>query len=129
MWQYYGTDMDSAWNKVQRIRVLQHRQMIQFENEANCASVDPEIFFPKNRGGYDFMPALKTICGSCYAKDECLDYAVRHSVTGYWGNTTEQQRRTIRRKLGIKPEPLLEREREYDLSDDSSRRSVGVSDI
>ncbi len=103
--------------------------MILFENEANCASVDPEIFFPKSRGGYDFMPALKTICGSCYAKDECLDYAIRHSVMGYWGNTTAQQRRAIRRKLGIRPEPLLEREREYDLSDDSSRRSVGVGDI
>jgi hypothetical protein len=73
--------------------------MIQFENEANCASTDPEIFFSKN------------------------------SVLGYWGNTTETQRRAIRRKRGIKPEPLLEREREYDLSDDSSRSSAGVSDI
>jgi WhiB family redox-sensing transcriptional regulator len=114
MWQYYGTDMDSARNKVQRIRVLQHRQMIQFENEANCASTDPEIFFPKNRGGYDHMPMLKIVCGSCFAKDECLEYAVRHSVLGFWGNTTESQRRAIRRKRGIKPEPLLEREREYD---------------
>ena len=64
--------MDSARNKVQRIRVLQHRQMIQFENEANCASTDPEIFFPKNRGGYDHMPMLKIVCGSCFAKDESM---------------------------------------------------------
>jgi hypothetical protein len=103
--------------------------MIRFENEANCASVDPEIFFPKSRGGYDFMPALKVVCGSCYAKDECLDYAVRHSVTGYWGNTTEQQRRAIRKKLGIRPEPLLEREMEYDLSNNSNRGSAGTSNI
>ena len=75
------------------------------------------------------MPALKLICGSCYAKDECLDYAVRHSVTGYWGNTTEQQRRAIRRKLGIRPEPLLERQMEYDLSNNSNRSSSGISDI
>lgn len=129
MWQYYGTNMDSAWNKIQRIRVLQHRQMIQFENEANCASTDPELFFTQDRGGYDNMPALKKICGACDAKDECLDYAIKHSVLGYWGNTTEKQRRIIRVKLGIRPEPLLEREREYDLSDDSNRRSVGVSDI
>ena len=75
------------------------------------------------------MPALKRICSACNAKDECLDYGIKNSVLGYWGNTTEKQRRAIRRKLGIKPEPLLEREREYDLSDDSSRSSAGVSDI
>lgn len=103
--------------------------MIAFENEANCASTDPEIFFTKDRGGYDHMPALKRICGACDAKDECLDYAIKNSVLGYWGNTTEKQRRVIRVKLGIRPERLLEREWEYDLSDDSSRRSVGASDI
>lgn len=103
--------------------------MIAFENVANCASTDPEIFFTKDRGGYDHMPALKRICGACDAKDECLDYAIKNSVLGYWGNTTEKQRRVIRVKLGIRPERLLEREWEYDLSDDSSRRSVGASDI
>jgi hypothetical protein len=103
--------------------------MIQFENEPNCASTDPNIFFTKDRGGYDFMPALKKICGACHAKDECLDYAVRHSVLGYWGNTTEKERRTIRRKLGIRPEPLLEREREYDVLDSSMGSSTGTSGI
>ena len=75
------------------------------------------------------MPMLKIVCGSCFAKDECLDYAVRHSVLGYWGNTTEAQRRAMRRKLGIRPEPLLEREREYDLSDSSTRSSLGAGSI
>ena len=103
--------------------------MIAFENEANCASTDPELFFTKDRGGYDNMPALKRICGACNAKDECLDYAINNSVLGYWGNTTEKQRRIIRVKLGIRPERLLEREWEYDLSNDSSRSSIGASDI
>lgn len=104
--------MDSAWNKVQRTRVLQHRQMMQFKNEANCASTDPEIFFTKDRGGYDFMPTLRVICGACHAKDECLEYAVTHSVSGFWGNTTEKERRAIRKKRGIRPEPLLEQKKE-----------------
>ena len=103
--------------------------MITFENEPNCASTDPEIFFTKDRGGYNHMPALKKICGACNAKDECLDYAIKNSVLGYWGNTTEAQRRAIRRKRGIKPEPLLEREREYDLSDSSTRSSFGAGSI
>lgn len=103
--------------------------MIQFENEANCASTDPEIFFAKDRGGYDHMPALKKICGACHAKDECLDYAVRHSVLGYWGNTSEKQRVAIRKKLGIKPERLLEREWEYDVLDNSMGSSTGVSGL
>jgi len=103
--------------------------MIAFENEANCASTDPELFFTPDRGGYGDISALRKICSPCFAKAECLDYAVRNSVLGYWGNTTEKQRRIIRKKLGIKPEPLLEREREYELSDNSSRSSVGASNI
>lgn len=103
--------------------------MILFENEANCASTDPEIFFTKDSGGYEHILSLKSICGACHAKNECQDYAVKHSVMGYWGNTTEIQRRAIRKKLGIKAEPLLEREKEYDLSDSSTRSRLRTGSV
>jgi WhiB family redox-sensing transcriptional regulator len=73
----------------------------------NCESTDTELFFvPDGQGTYPEMKALKTICGNCIVKKECLDYALKHNVMGYWGNTTEGQRNKLRNVLGVKPIPL-----------------------
>lgn len=73
----------------------------------NCESTDVELFFvPDGQGTYPEIRALKTICGNCLVKEECLDYALKYNVSGYWGNTTESQRHKLRKAFKIKPIPL-----------------------
>jgi len=78
-----------------------------FTEQVNCADTDPETFFTlESASTYPNLSMLKQICGACDAKAECLDYALKHQVMGYWGNTTEYQRRELRKKLGIIPRQL-----------------------
>ena len=73
----------------------------------NCESTDTELFFvPDGHGTYPEVKALKKICGACVVQKECLDYALKYNVMGYWGNTSEGQRNSLRRQLGITPIPM-----------------------
>jgi WhiB family redox-sensing transcriptional regulator len=73
----------------------------------NCESTDSELFFIEDgKGKYSEIKALKTICNSCVVKTECLNYALKYNVSGYWGNTTETQRHKLRQQFNIKPIPL-----------------------
>ena len=78
-----------------------------FTEQVNCVDTDPEAFFTlEGASTYPNLNMLKRICGACNAKIECLEYALNHEVMGYWGNTTEYQRRTLRKKLNIIPRKL-----------------------
>ena len=73
----------------------------------NCESTDSELFFvPDGQGTYPEVRALKTICGNCVVQKECLDYALKYNVSGYWGNTTDNQRSKLRKQLNIIPIPM-----------------------
>ena len=73
----------------------------------NCESTDTEFFFvPDGHGTYLEVKALKRICGACVVQKECLTYALKYNVMGYWGNTTEGQRHGLRKKLGIISIPM-----------------------
>jgi hypothetical protein len=73
----------------------------------NCESTDSELFFvPDGQGTYPEVRALKTICGNCVVQKECLDYALKYNVSGYWGNTTDNQRNKLRKQIGIIPIPM-----------------------
>jgi WhiB family transcriptional regulator, redox-sensing transcriptional regulator len=50
---------------------------------------------------------LKRTCAACSVKSECLDYALNHAVLGWWGGTSEGQRKRLRRQLNIIPEPVI----------------------
>ena len=81
--------------------------MYAFREETNCADTDPEAFFTEaGSSTYTNVGMLKRICGSCMVKDQCLEYALKYEVMGYWGNTTELQRRRLRKKLNIIPRQL-----------------------
>ena len=81
--------------------------MYAFREEANCADTDSDAFFAtENTSAYPNLQLIKRICGSCTVVNQCLDYALRHEVLGYWGNTTEFQRRKLREKLNIGPRKL-----------------------
>jgi hypothetical protein len=73
----------------------------------NCESTDSELFFvPDGSGTYQEIKALKSICSNCLVQKECLNYALKYNVLGYWGNTTEGQRHSLRRQLNITPIPM-----------------------
>lgn len=80
--------------------------MADWQDDAVCATTDPDLFFPDIR---DPARLAKRICNSCPVKQECLDYAIQAGEEfGVWGGTTEIERRhmmTLRlRNTGGKPQ-------------------------
>jgi hypothetical protein len=66
-------------------------------DQANCIGSDTESFFGETRGA-TYSPEVKKICNSCTVQNDCLNFAVKYRVQGYWAGTTEQQRRRLKRK-------------------------------
>ena len=67
--------------------------------QANCAGVDPALFFPE-RG--DSVKAAKAVCAGCEVRQECLDYALRLGIRfGIFGGKSERERRVLRRSLRV----------------------------
>jgi WhiB family redox-sensing transcriptional regulator len=82
--------------------------MYNFTTEANCIGIDVNMFFTED-GSSTFIEEnlLKRTCNACPVKSECLDYALNHAVLGWWGGTSEGQRKRLRQKLNITAEPLF----------------------
>lgn len=60
-------------------------------DDALCAQVDTEIFFPPEGGS--LRPA-KSICARCPVAAECLQYALEHHEHyGVWGGLSAVERR------------------------------------
>ncbi len=61
--------------------------------QALCAQVDPEAFFPEKGGTTN--PA-KRICARCPVLANCLAYALENKIHfGVWGGLSERERRRI----------------------------------
>lgn len=64
--------------------------------QARCAQVDPEIFFPAKGGS--LRPA-RAVCERCPVQAECFDYSIANGEKyGIWGGISEFDRRKLRRK-------------------------------
>jgi WhiB family redox-sensing transcriptional regulator len=63
--------------------------------EANCATADPEVFFPEK--GLSSRAAI-AVCQNCEVVEPCLDYALRYKTGGVWGGMSESQRNLLRRR-------------------------------
>lgn len=70
-------------------------------SQANCLGVDPELFFPNGAIAPQTEKTLRRICMSCNVFWECYDYALNVKVDGFWAGTTDNQRKTLRKDLGI----------------------------
>jgi len=71
-----------------------------WRDEAACADVDPDLFFPVGVTGpaVGQIAAAKTICEGCAARTVCLEFAITtNQEYGVWGGTSEEERRTLRR--------------------------------
>jgi WhiB family redox-sensing transcriptional regulator len=62
--------------------------------DAECAQVDPELFFPPEKS---VSKVAKKICGECPVQAACLEYALRSDQTaGIWGGMTTKERKRVR---------------------------------
>lgn len=65
--------------------------------EANCASTDPDLFFPKNGDSKASKKALK-ICALCTISTACLQYAIENDEEdGIWGGATPNELTAMRK--------------------------------
>ena len=70
-------------------------QPVDWQAEARCTQVDPEIFFPE-RGGSS--KAARMVCKGCPVQGICLEYALNNKEQfGIWGGTSERERRRLRK--------------------------------
>lgn len=69
--------------------------VVSWRDEAACRGADVDEFFPE-RG--DSLLAARRLCAGCTVRDECLEFALTHSIKfGVWGGLSERERRGIRR--------------------------------
>ena len=67
-----------------------------WQDDALCATTDPDAFFPEKDGS---AARAKKICGQCDVVAECLAYALsRNEQFGIWGNTSPKERQLMRRE-------------------------------
>jgi hypothetical protein len=61
--------------------------------QANCASTDPDSFFPESDSS---NTKAKNVCANCYVAQQCLDYAMEDmSLSGIWGGVTHTYRKQL----------------------------------
>lgn len=71
--------------------------MDNWQDYANCKSVDTKVFYP-TRG--ESQAEAEAICNLCEVKMECLKYAIQtFQLYGVWGGLSERKRRAIRRAI------------------------------
>ncbi|MEV8396325.1 WhiB family transcriptional regulator [Streptomyces niveus] len=65
-----------------------------WHEDAACASVDPEVFFPDR--GRPARPALQ-VCMGCPVRRQCAEHAIPNETHGVWGGLSEKERKALRR--------------------------------
>lgn len=73
---------------------------INWRSKANCNGIDTEEFFAE-KTSYANRPLLERICSNCDVQAECLAFALKYDVIGWWAGTTDHSRRPIRRAMGL----------------------------
>ena len=83
-----------------------------FDGTQACADANVEDFYydeeteeglgsRKIKTKKDFTTAI-VLCSTCPFKYPCFDYALRHEEYGFWGGYTEEERKKMRKAMGIK---------------------------
>lgn len=68
-----------------------------WREKAACKNIDTSVFFgsPKSQS----ISAAKKICKKCSVNSACLKSALTYQYHGVWGNTTEEERSYIIKKI------------------------------
>ncbi len=71
---------------------------MEWQIDALCTEVDPELFFPEKGGS---TRQAKQVCMACEVRTECLEYALATGERfGIFGGKSERERRAIARRRG-----------------------------
>lgn len=65
------------------------------EERPPCASLDPDLFFPKAGAAVSELNAIRRICGRCPRREICRQVG-EHEPAGIWGGTTTNERKVAR---------------------------------
>lgn len=66
---------------------------------ANCADMDPALFFPKENVAAARHIELRIVCAGCVVREQCLDFALStNQAHGFWGGMNENERRRVRKE-------------------------------
>jgi WhiB family redox-sensing transcriptional regulator len=68
---------------------------LSWQDKAECRGLSPSVFFP-DKG--DNSKVLKSICGGCPVKAECLEHGIKYKEWGSWGGLSEKQLKRLRRR-------------------------------
>lgn len=64
-----------------------------WRDDALCAQIDPEAWFPDKGGS---VRAAKEVCTQCEVRAICLRWALEHGERfGVWGGYSERERRRM----------------------------------
>lgn len=69
---------------------------MEFVSRGECVGMDPKMFFPDD-GGRVHAEARRA-CERCAERELCLVWALKHEEFGFWGGTTPEERRKLRRR-------------------------------
>jgi WhiB family redox-sensing transcriptional regulator len=79
-----------------------HSHRPDWQNEAACRDVDPELFFPEGdiRSARAQVKPAKLICRGCPVSAACLNWALDSGQqAGIWGGLTEDERNRLHRRF------------------------------
>ena len=67
--------------------------------KAECRDLDTELFYrveeERNQTAYQYINAVRSICGRCPIQRACLAYAFGNEEFGVWGGLTGLERRSV----------------------------------
>jgi WhiB family redox-sensing transcriptional regulator len=67
--------------------------------QAECRDFDTDLFYrveeERNQDAYQFINAVRSICGRCPIQRQCLAYAFGIDEYGVWGGLTGLERRSV----------------------------------
>ena len=70
-----------------------------WSGDAACKGMDPSLFYI---GQHETVSEeVVFTCRMCPVREDCLDYALVHERDGYWGGTSAQTRKRLRRERHI----------------------------
>ena len=70
-----------------------------WSGDAACKGMGPARFYIER--GAEVDQEVVFTCLMCPVREECLDYALVHERDGYWGGTSSQTRKRLRRQRRI----------------------------
>jgi WhiB family transcriptional regulator, redox-sensing transcriptional regulator len=77
------------------LQILADVREMAWADQALCAEVDAELWFPEKGGS---SRQAKMICRACPVRIECLNFALdRNERFGIYGGLTERERRDLKR--------------------------------